>query len=93
MGALKLEDLPQHTYSDYKQWDTQKWKLIYGIAHAISPAPMIEHQKISNNIAWELKNIFEVLSKSTAKKDTGLKFDLYEKEGGATKAFEFSKIW
>ena len=27
------------------------------------------------------KIIFEVLSKSTAKKDTGLKFDLYEKEG------------
>ncbi|MGD9719160.1 MAG: Uma2 family endonuclease [Sulfurimonadaceae bacterium] len=128
MGALRLEDLPHYTYDDYKNWDTQNWELIYGVAYAMSPAPMIRHQKISNNIAWELKNIFgackkcqallpvdwkisedtvvqpdnsvichtpeheayitkapkiifEVLSKSTAKKDTGLKFDLYEKEG------------
>lgn len=130
MGALKLEDLPHYTYSDYKQWDTQNWELIYGVAYAMSPAPMIKHQKISSKIGrfldeifedcsqcqallpidWKIsedtivqpdnsvichtpeheayitkapKIIFEVLSKSTAKKDTGLKFDLYEKEGVA----------
>ena len=128
MGALKLEDLPHYTYSDYQQWESNEWELIYGVAYAMSPAPMVKHQKISGNIAWELKNIFgecqkcqallpidwkiseetivqpdnsvichtpeheayitkapkiifEVLSKSTMKKDTGLKFDLYEKEG------------
>lgn len=127
MGALKIEDLPQYTYEDYKNWE-DNWEIIYGVAYAMSPAPMIKHQKISNNIAWELKNlfknckncevllpidwkisqdtivqpdnsvichiptheayitkapkiIFEILSKSTAKKDRGLKFNLYEKEG------------
>jgi len=127
VGALRLEDLPTYTYNDYKQWE-DNWELIYGIPYAISPAPMIKHQSISNNIAWELKNIFincqkcktllpvdwkisdetivqpdnsvichepiheayitkapriifEVLSKTTAKKDKELKYKLYEQEG------------
>jgi len=129
MGALKLDDLPRYTYEDYKRWEGQ-WEIIYGIAYAMSPMPIIKHQHISNNIAWELKNqlkecttckallpvdwkiseetivqpdnsvichtpeheayltkapkiIFEILSPSTAKKDMGLKYDLYEKEGVA----------
>ena len=128
MGALKLEDLPHYTYDEYKNWEGNDWELIYGQAYCMSPAPMIEHQSISANIAWELKNIFqncsycksllpidwkisedtvvqpdnlvichkpqneayitkapkiifEILSKSTAKKDKGLKYDLYEQEG------------
>lgn len=127
MGVLEIEDFPYYTYEEYKMWEG-KWELIYGVAYAMSPAPMIKHQSISNNIAWELKNnlkdcktcqallpidwkiredtilqpdnsvichkpkneayitkapkiIFEVLSKSTAKKDTGIKFNIYEKEG------------
>lgn len=128
MGALKLEDLPHYTYDDYKNWEGNEWELIYGQAYCMSPAPMIKHQSVSANIAWELKNsfeeckkcksllpidwkiaedtvvqpdnsvicheptneayitkapkiIFEILSKSTAKKDKGLKFNLYEEEG------------
>ena len=128
MGALKLEDLPHYTYDDYKNWESNDWELIYGQAYCMSPAPMIKHQSVSANIAWELKNnlkdcekctsllpvdwkiaedtivqpdnsvicheptnkayitkapkiIFEILSKSTAKKDKGLKFNLYEAEG------------
>jgi len=128
MGALKLEDLPYYTYDDYKNWESNAWEIIYGQAYCMSPAPMIKHQSVSANIAWELKNIFqecekcktllpidwkiaedtvvqpdnsvichepkneayitkapkiifEVLSKSTAKKDRGLKFHLYEAEG------------
>ncbi len=127
MGALKLEDLPYYTYDDYKLWDS-RWEIIYGVAYAMSPMPMIKHQKISNNIGWQLKElfqtcdkcqvlmpidwkiddgtivqpdnlvichepqneayitqapkiIFEILSKSTAKKDLTIKYDLYEKEG------------
>ncbi len=127
MDALKLEDFPYYTYEEYKLWEGN-WELINGVAYAMSPAPMIKHQSISNNIACELKNslqgckacqallpidwkikedtilqpdnsvichkpkneayitkapkiIFEVLSKSTAKKDTGIKFNIYEKEG------------
>jgi Uma2 family endonuclease len=129
MGARKIEDVPHYTYEEYKLWEGN-WELINGVAYAMSPAPMIKHQSISNNIAWELKNIlkdckncqallpvdwkigedtvlqpdnsvichepkneayitiaptiiFEILSKSTQKKDTGLKFDIYEKEGVA----------
>lgn len=129
MGVLKLEDIPRYTYDDYKLWEGD-WELIDGIAYAMSPAPMIKHQSISNKIGryldeafngckicqallpinWKIdehtvlqpdnivichkpqneayitkapKIIFEVLSKSTAKKDTGIKFDIYEKEGVA----------
>jgi Uma2 family endonuclease len=126
MGLAKVENIPHYTYDDYKHWENE-WEIIDGIAYAMSPAPMIKHQKISNNIAWILQNelqdcdscqallpvdwrisddtivqpdnlvvcyepsgayitkapsmIFEVLSKSTAKKDLTLKFDLYESEG------------
>lgn len=127
MGALNIEDLPHYTYDDYILWQ-DNWEIIYGQAYAMSPAPMIKHQKISNNIAWILKEslkectqctallpvdwkitndtivqpdnsvichtpknpayieqapelIFEILSKSTASKDTNLKFKLYEQEG------------
>ena len=126
MGAVKVEDIPHYTYEDYKQWEDQ-WELIHGIPYAMSPAPMIKHQKISNKIArildeeledcpgchallpvdWKISEdtivqpdnlvvcyepegayitkapsmIFEVLSPKTAKKDTTVKFDIYEKEG------------
>ncbi|MCF6173466.1 MAG: Uma2 family endonuclease [Campylobacteraceae bacterium] len=129
MDALKLEDMPYYTYDDYALWKG-KWEIIYGTAYAMSPAPMIKHQTISNKIArqldeifencqkcktllpvdWKIaedtvvqpdnlviceeetnksyitkapKVIFEVLSKSTAKKDEGIKFNLYEREGVA----------
>jgi len=129
MGALKLDDLPRYTYEEYKKWEGQ-WEIIYGIAYAMSPMPMIKHQHISNKIGryldealegctlcqallpvdWKIseetivqpdnsvichkpeheayitkapKIIFEILSPSTAKKDMGLKYDLYEKEGVA----------
>ncbi|MEA3498366.1 MAG: Uma2 family endonuclease [Campylobacterota bacterium] len=127
MGALRFEDLPRYTYDDYLLWE-DNWELIYGIAYAMAPAPMIKHQSISNKIAryldealedcsvcqallpvdWKIsdetivqpdnsvichnpthksyiskapKIIFEILSKSTAKKDKELKFNLYETEG------------
>ena len=54
MGAFKEEYLPQYTYDDYKLWDG-KWELIRGIPYAMSPAPMIKHQAISNKIAWQLQ--------------------------------------
>ncbi len=127
MGAIRLEDIPHYTYDDYKLWNGD-WEIIYGVAYAMSPAPMIEYQSISSKIAryldealekchkyrsllpvdWKIsedtivqpdnlvichepthkayltkapKIIFEILSKSTASKDTNLKFKLYEEEG------------
>ena len=51
---VAIEYLPHYTYEDYKAWEG-RWELIEGIAYAMSPMPSIEHQRISNNIAWELK--------------------------------------
>ncbi len=58
MGTVKLENIPHYTYEDYKHWEDE-WEIIDGIAYAMSPAPMIKHQKISNNIAWILKEALQ----------------------------------
>jgi len=126
MGA-RIEDIPHYTYDDYKLFEG-KWELIYGYPYMMAPMPTIKHQKISNNISWQLREtlndckecqallpvdwkiaedtivqpdnlvichkpinqnylikapviIFEILSKSTARKDLTIKFDLYEREG------------
>ncbi len=54
MEAIDYRYLPHYTYEDYKRWEG-KWEIIDGIAYAMSPAPAIEHQRVSNNIAWQLK--------------------------------------
>ena len=42
----------KYTYQDYLQWpDDERWEIIDGIAYAMSPAPQIEHQKISMNLS------------------------------------------
>ena len=129
MGLLKTEYYPSYTYDEYALWEGD-WELIEGVPYAMAPAPMINHQAISNHIAraldeavegcemcqallavdWKISDktvvqpdnllichkplheaylvkapemIFEILSKSTRHKDTGIKFDLYEQEGVA----------
>jgi len=126
MGVQKKEYLPHYTWQDFELWEGA-WELIEGVPYAMSPAPSICHQSISQKIAFQLsqllrnckqckallpvdwrisdetvvqpdnlvvcgdvsgqyltrtpKVIFEILSPSTAKKDTGIKFDLYQQEG------------
>ncbi len=128
MGVQKTEYLPHYTWRDYESWEGA-WELIEGVPYAMSPAPSIGHQSISQKIAFQLskllldckrckallpvdwrindetvvqpdnlvvcgevsgqyltrtpKIIFEVLSPSTAHKDMGIKFDLYQQEGVA----------
>jgi Uma2 family endonuclease len=55
MSAMKSEYHPNYTYDDYKLWEGD-WELIYGLAYAMAPAPMIKHQAISNKIAWQLQD-------------------------------------
>jgi Uma2 family endonuclease len=50
--------LPHYTYEDYKNWEG-KWELIDGIPYAMSPAHTPKHQIVSNNIAWQLKEILK----------------------------------
>ena len=52
--ALRIEH-PHYTFDDYKLWEG-RWELIDGTAYAMSPAPSIDHQSVSNDIAWVLKN-------------------------------------
>lgn len=126
MGTVRLEDIPHYIIDDYLLWEGH-WELINGLPYAMTPAPVIKHQRISQKIArlldeqldecqdchallpvdWHIKEdtvvqpdnlvvcykpsgthlnkapalIFEILSKSTAKKDTVTKFHLYETEG------------
>lgn len=65
MGAVSLEDLPHYTYDDYVVWEGS-WELIYGQAYAMSPAPMIKHQTISNKIARYLDESLEECERCTA---------------------------
>ena len=58
MSTLNLEDLPHYTYDDYVLWEG-RWELIYGVAHAMSPSPSIEHQSISQHIASQLERALE----------------------------------
>ncbi len=53
MGAVDY--LPYYTYDDYKLWEG-RWELYDGSPIAMSPAPMITHQAIAMEIAYELKN-------------------------------------
>jgi Uma2 family endonuclease len=55
-AALRVEDLPHYTYDDYVQWEG-KWELIHGIPYAMTPAPVIIHQKIGGKIFWQLTNL------------------------------------
>lgn len=127
MGALKYEYLPNYTFDDYIHFEG-RWEIIHGIAYSMAPAPMKQHQFVSNNIAAQLHErlkgcehcmallpvdykidentivqpdnlvvcdepldgayitkapliIFEVLSRSTERKDRHLKFELYQHEG------------
>lgn len=56
MGHARIEDLPHYVYDEYVLWEG-KWELIFGIPYAMTPAPGIQHQSISNNIAWQLKEL------------------------------------
>lgn len=49
MSALRQE-LPNYTYDDYMNWEG-RWEIIDGVAYAMSPAPSLYHQSISNKIA------------------------------------------
>lgn len=58
MSIPQLEDLPRYTYDNYVQWEG-RWELIQGIPYAMSPAPSILHQSISQRIASQLERALE----------------------------------
>ncbi len=50
MGYPRDRDLPHYTYENYVQWEG-RWELIHGIPYAMTPAPSLRHQRISQRIA------------------------------------------
>jgi|AMFO01.1.fsa_nt_gi hypothetical protein len=56
MGTLRLEDLPHYTWDDYRLWEG-RWELIHGVPYAMTPAPSIWHQQVSQNIAALLQDL------------------------------------
>jgi Uma2 family endonuclease len=54
MGAT-VKILPHYTYEDYCRWEG-KWELIDGIPFAMSPAPILKHQRIANSLGGEFHN-------------------------------------
>jgi Uma2 family endonuclease len=47
MGARAYAE--HYTYDDYKNWEGE-WEIIDGFPYAMSPKPMIRHQRVSGNI-------------------------------------------
>lgn len=58
MRILQPTDLPHYTYKDYIHWEG-RWELLDGIPYAMTPAPSIDHQRISQKIAHLLDEALE----------------------------------
>lgn len=56
--ARNEEYFPHYTYDDYCQWQG-KWEIISGIAYAMTPAPSVVHQSVSQRIAGQLFQLLE----------------------------------
>lgn len=55
-----LDLTKQYSYSDYLLWQFQeRVELIKGFILKMSPAPSMVHQRISNNVSFELNNYFK----------------------------------
>jgi len=58
LAPLKIEDLPHYTYEDYTRWEG-RWEIINGIPYAMTPAPNLKHQRISQKIAAHLEELLK----------------------------------
>jgi Uma2 family endonuclease len=59
-SAVPLENNKGFTYKDYLQWDDdRRWELIDGAVFNMTPAPSRKHQKISMELAWQLRTFLK----------------------------------
>jgi len=58
VGQPRNQDLPHYIYDEYVQWEG-RWELIDGIPYAMTPAPGLLHQRISQRIASVLDAALE----------------------------------
>jgi len=58
--AKKLEIKKRYTYTDYISWpDDERWEIIDGIPYNMSPAPTLNHQRISRRLLYYLEDYFK----------------------------------
>lgn len=56
-AAAKLEE--RYTWDDYRLWpEDERWELIGGAAHAMSPSPASEHQDVALSLGSKMKEYF-----------------------------------
>lgn len=49
-----------HTYSDYLAWSgEERWEIVGGVAHSMSPAPGRAHQTVSRRMAFQIEAFLE----------------------------------
>jgi Uma2 family endonuclease len=59
-NAIPVEDNKNFTYKQYVQWgDDRRWELIDGVPFNMSPSPSRKHQKISMELAWQLRTFLK----------------------------------
>lgn len=58
MKAIKTEYIPRYTYSDYVKWEG-RWELIEGIPYAMTPLPIVKHQRVCVNIVAQFDRILK----------------------------------
>ena len=58
MMLIDRDDLPRYTYDDYLLWEG-RWEIINGVAFAMTPAPTLEHQRVSQKIAYYLEQALD----------------------------------
>lgn len=55
--SLAKRDSAHHTYADYLTWPKDpRYELIDGVAYAMAPAPVIDHQRIAGEIFRQIAN-------------------------------------
>jgi Uma2 family endonuclease len=48
MPQSKHKSDERYSYADYLTWpDDERWEIIDGVAYAMSPSPLVEHQRVS----------------------------------------------
>ena len=55
--ARKLDIDKKYSYADYLTWsDDERWELIDGVPYNMSPAPILDHQRISGELFRQIAN-------------------------------------
>lgn len=62
MKSVKIDYIPRYTYSDYINWEG-RWELIDGVAYAMTPLPVIEHQEVSKRIIIQFSELLKECGK------------------------------